>query len=237
MDEMQFQKQFKADGPPTLGDVFARALLPDRAELEEARAAKAAAAALAERREQLSLLNAMNGDPMGELSRAQSATAAARDVVRDLEGKLSEAREVLTRAEGNLSMWGGQVDEVMTQVARRSEAEVDLLAPARRAHQEFVTATRAAFAAAQAGTSGPARRPFGNAVRSDQPVTCPECIKCGFTAAQSFEVHHSDADGNPLAVEQVSEDAETGRYQPVRAGGRDYVYDKAHREISRAGRP
>jgi hypothetical protein len=192
VNELEFQRQFKADGPPTLGDVFARALLPDRAELEEARAAKAAADALAARNEELALANAMAGDPLAELSRAQTATAAARDVVRDLEARLSEARETLSRAEGNMAAWGGQVDEVMTQVARRSEAEVDLLAPAKAAHQEFAAATRAAIAAMEAGTPRRASRPFVSrgAGEPDPPVDCPECAEAGCTWEESVLIHH-----------------------------------------------
>jgi hypothetical protein len=190
MNELEFQRQFKPDGPPTLGDVFARAMLPDRAEQEEARAAKAAAAALAERNEQLALANAMAGNPLAELSRAQSATAAARDVVRDLEARLSEAREVLSRAEGNMAAWSGQVEELQANVARRSSAEIDVLAPAKAAHMEFVSATRAAIAAMEAGKPRQVtRHPFvsrGNAVRSE---CCTWCTKFEVPDEHSFLLH------------------------------------------------
>jgi len=198
VDELEFQRQFKADGPPTLGDVFARALLPDRAEQEEARAAKAEAAALAERNEQLALANAMAGNPLAELSRAQNATAAARDTVRDLEARLTEAREVLSRAEGNMAVWGGQVDEVMTQVSPRSKAEVDILAPAKAAHLEFVQATRAAWSAAQAGTPRRASRPKGEVSRSrggevHRSEHCVWCIEQNVSDEDSYLLH-SDPD-------------------------------------------
>ena len=212
MDELEFQASFKQSGPPTLGDVFARALLPDRAELEEARAAKAAADALAERNEQLRLANAMAGDPLAELSRAQSATAAARDVVRDLEARLGEAREVLYRAEGNLAAWGGQVDEVMTQVARRSSAPHDLLAPAKAAHMEFAAATRAAIAAVQAGTSRRASRPFvsrGSVTRSEY---CVWCVEQGASDQEAYLLHSDPEYDCPVTPpEQVATAERRGR--------------------------
>jgi len=137
-----------------------------------------------------------------------------------------------------------QLAESAELMAPQRAPEDPLQAASRRAHQVFTEVTRQRMAEAQARRAAPReRRPFGSAspggaaVRSE-PVTCPECIKCGFTAEQSFVVHHTDADGRPIAAasevaEPASDSQEAGRYQPVRAGGRDWVYDKAHDEIVR----
>ena len=208
MNELEFQRQFRADGPPTLSDVFARAMLPSRAEQEEARAAKAEADALAERNEQLALANAMAGNPLAELSRAQTAAAAARDVVRDLEERLGEAREVLSRAEGNMAAWGSQVEELQANVARRSSAEVDLLAPARKAHLEFAAATRAAFAAVQAGTPRQAPRPFRGSVAVRSHLECVYCLRENVDAEASALLHLDPQHNVPITTAAQAEQAE-----------------------------
>jgi hypothetical protein len=46
--------------------------------------------------------------------------------------------------------------------------------------------------------SRPERRPF--AVRNDGEVTCPACREVGADSVESFLIHHSDADGRPLAA-------------------------------------
>jgi hypothetical protein len=149
VDEIEFQSQFRPAPATTIGEVLARRLAtPDRDELAENAAAKAAADAAARQREELMLANRAAGDPLGQVSRYQAAVGELRGEVLDLEGKLEAARAKLSRAEGNLIHWGEAADEVRTAVAQRSDTG-DLLAPARRAHQEFVTATRAAVAAMQ----------------------------------------------------------------------------------------
>jgi hypothetical protein len=173
VNEAEFQAQFRPGS--TLAAVLAKARVPDRAEQEEKLAAKAAEAARAARNEELALANQAAGNPLAELSRAQTAVGMARDAVRDLEAQLREAREVLSRAEGNVAVWSGQVEELQADVARRSSVEGDLLSPAKQAHQEFVQATRAAFEAVQAGKPRQVSRPFrgGEVVRSHL-----ECIYC-----------------------------------------------------------
>lgn len=101
---------------------------------------------------------------------------------------------------------------------QREQAADPLDAASRHAHDVFVAATRAMLADAQAGRR-PAPRPFagrgGVAVRSDQPVTCPDCVKCGATPEQSYMIH-ADPDapaGVRLPVAELTEAdlAEFGR--------------------------
>jgi hypothetical protein len=61
---------------------------------------------------------------------------------------------------------------------------------------------------------GEAVRSRSSAVRSEQPVTCPGCVALGVTAEESFLIHHSDADGRPVAAS----DAEQPEYRSE--GGR-----------------
>lgn len=132
MDEAEFQSQFRASGPVTMQAVFARALMPDRDELAEAAAQRAAEGSRAEERELRRMLNAQAGDPLGQLTRAETAAAAPRDEVRDRESKLDIARGRLHRAAEAVVDFRTAADEVMTSSARRSSPH-DLLSPAREA--------------------------------------------------------------------------------------------------------
>jgi hypothetical protein len=134
MDELEFAAQFRPDGPVTAGDVLARQLAtPDRRELEQEAVERAAAAEAEERRENLRLANYQRGDPLGQLTRAQAAAGQARDEVRDLESRLADARETLSRAQSAVQEWGTTADELL--FARRSVTP-DLLAEAKRAAAE-----------------------------------------------------------------------------------------------------
>jgi hypothetical protein len=242
VDEFELIDQFKPGPATSVAEVLARAAAtPDRDELAEAAAERAAADARAEQREQMAMLNRMHGDPLGNVSRCQAAVSELRGEVDDLEEKLQAARSRLNRAAENLVHWSEAADQIHNATARRSNPD-DLLAPAKAVlagHQQFVAASRAAVAAMQAGTPRQ-RRPFGHAVRSDQPVTCEMCKKYGATAEQSFLIHQ---DPSPEPVPAVPSEDErewlssredrAGRYQPVLVGDRTYVYDKDHREISR----
>ena len=147
MDEVSFIEQFKPGAATSVAEVLARAAaMPDRAELEEAAAARAAADARAEQRETLMMLNRAADDPIGMVSRCQAQLAEERGRVRDLESQLETARGRLSRAAANLDHWSAEADAIHTAVARRSDT-ADLLAPAKAAHAEYVTASRAAFAA------------------------------------------------------------------------------------------
>jgi hypothetical protein len=105
----------------------------------------------------------------------------------------------------------------------------DLLAPARRAHREFVEATRAQMSEAAAGR---ARPPFarggGVAVRSEE-VTCKECIAVGASPEQSYLIH-ADPDAPASVRLPLTEDAQPVSVPPddsERSAGR------RRREITR----
>lgn len=191
-DELTFQQQFRPAGPANAGEVLAHRQMapPSRDELDQDAAARAEATALAEQREQLALANAVAGNPLGELSRAQQIAADARDRVRDLETQLASARETVRRADDNVTAWASDVDEVRASVAQRSSTEHDLLAPAKAAHLEFAQATRAAFAAVQAGTPRQASRPFvsrGSVTRSE--LECWHCVNDNVSHEDSVLLH------------------------------------------------
>ena len=234
MEPAEFQAQFRPPAAGSAAEVLAKAaVMPDLGDLAEAAAERAAADARAAQREELLMANQAAGNPIAQVSRYQAELAEERDRVRDLESQLEAARSRVSRVAANLDHWSAEADAVRTAVARRSDNSGDLLGPAKAAHREFAAATRAAIEALEAGTPRRAPRPFaghGNITRSEPPVECPECVEAGCTWEESVLIHH-DAD---LARNPDPDHAE--RYQQVRAGGRDYVYDKQHREISRAGR-
>jgi hypothetical protein len=201
VDEVGFVEQFKPGAATSVAEFLARAAaMPDRTELEEAAAARAAADARAEQRETTAMLNRMQGDPIGNVSRCQAAVAEARDQVTDLENQLETARGRLGRATENLAHWSQAADEIMATARRTSGDPMEQAS--RRAHQAFAEVTRAKIAARAAGAPQQAPRPFagrGSVTRS-QPVTCKLCIKYGATPEQSFLIH---ADPSPEPVPAI----------------------------------
>jgi hypothetical protein len=155
-------------------------------------------AAVAERREALLFANHQAGDPLGQMSLARSRFAEYDDLCRDLGDQLRRAEAKRDRARDNLEFFAARAQETRELVSRSAPADpvTATVQRAREVHREFARNTRTALSDAALG-----RRPKGGgyAVRSE-PVTCPECVKCEFTPEQSFWVHHSDADGNPLAA-------------------------------------
>jgi hypothetical protein len=207
VDEIGFAASFKPSGPVTVQDVLRRQLaMPDRAELEADRRERAEAAAREERAEAMRLANYQFGDPLGQLTRSQMAAAEARDRVRALEDELAEARKVLHRCAEEYVGWQEQAEQVTATAAR--SAPHDLLGPAKAAHQEFVSATRAKVAAM--GTGAPqrtSRRPFGGEASRSEPVTCKMCLKYGATPEQSFLIHNDPAPEPAPAVPSEDERA------------------------------
>ena len=204
MNELEFAQQFKPEGPVTAAGVLARHLAtPDPQELREAAEAQRAAAAAESLRETRAMLNAMNGDPLGHLARAQAQAASARDVVRDLEDQLATARQRLERAAGAMVDFGAQADEVLSRSAQQAGTQ-DLLGEAKRALAEYRVEQMLARAAASPAVTR-AGRPFGAAARSE-PVTCPECLAAGATPEESLLLHLDPA---PLPVPAVPSEAET----------------------------
>ena len=139
--------------------------------------------------------------------------------------------ERLRRRVGSLRR---QIAEASELIAPQRERELNgVEAASRHAHDVFVQVTRERLAEARAGR--PVVRPFagrgGAAVRSE-PVTCPTCLEMGASEAESFEIHHSDADGRPLAVPEA-ELAESGGQDAGRGERWPARYDGMGREIIR----
>jgi hypothetical protein len=177
----------------------------DRAtELAEAREIAERQAQRQEQAEMLALQNRALGDPIGELSRARAAAGQVQDRIADLESQLERERAKLSRAQSNIEFFAVRSQAVSDAVSRSAPMDgiEGAIFRAQAAHREYVAASRRAWADAQAGTAW-RERPFvsrgGAAVRSE-PVTCPGCIAVGATPEQSFWIHHSDADGNPLSA-------------------------------------
>jgi hypothetical protein len=214
MDVTEFLDQHHADLSPVERALALSAADDARAGAAEQREQSERRVAAEERAEALMLANRMGDDPLGGLRRARADFDAADDVVRDLAGKLEKATARRDRALESVQFLSRRMDEI-TGLAQRS-APPDMLAPARealKAHREYVQASRAAWQAVQSGTPG--RPPFargGVAVRSEEEVTCPECIAMGADPQESFWIHHSDADGNPLSVPNDDADRAAGSY-------------------------
>jgi hypothetical protein len=117
-----------------------------------------------------------------------------------------------------------QVGEASMRITPAPRLEDPLESASRRAHEAFRAATLAAIEAAEEGRPvRRERRPFGSpggyAVRADGEVTCDACLAVGATPEESFLIHHTDADGNPLATAPEAElPAPAGGQQASRAG-------------------
>ena len=118
MDELEFAAQFAPQGPPTINDILARRMAPDLEEIEATRREREAAAAREERAERIATANRQMGDPLGNVTRAQMAVAAAREQVTELEGQLEQARGVLHRAAEEYVGWSEQAEMVTATVSR-----------------------------------------------------------------------------------------------------------------------
>jgi hypothetical protein len=125
------------------------------------------------------------------------------DMLGDDLGDEARVRQLERKAETLRAQLGEATDMATPPPAQRAEDPVE--AAASRAHQVFVEVTRQMLADAEAGRPRRERRPFagrgGLAVRAEE-VTCPDCLAVGADAEESFLIHHSDADGNPLSAPQ-----------------------------------
>src|ERR1019366_4676979 len=119
----------------------------DPQELREAAEAQRAAAAAEALRETRAMLNAMNGDPLGHLARAQAQAAACRDEVQSLQDQLSTARQRLERAAEAMVGYGAQADSVLSRSAQQAGTP-DMLGEAKRAAAEYRVEQMLARAAA-----------------------------------------------------------------------------------------
>jgi hypothetical protein len=167
----------------------------DELDAEREQADKDAAAA--QRREEFLLLNARAGDPVGEMSRARQAWSDADDMRRDALDQLRKAEKRIASAERSVEFWAARLEPV-TQAAQRSRVPSDPVeAAVYHAHQAFKETTQAMRAEARAAARS---RPFGGGVIArNEPVTCETCKAIGADAWESWKIHHTDCDGNPVS--------------------------------------
>ena len=192
MDELSFAAAFKPGPPTSAAEVLARRLAtPDPEELREAVEAKRAADARAELAETRRMINAMNGDPLGQLSLAQSEAASARDVVQDLEEQLSRGRERLQRAAERMVDLGQAADQVLARSVQQSDGADLLAGPRKILAEERVERMLARAAAQPVSRSRPFARRGGDAGPGEP--TCPECIAAGASAEESWMIHNDPA--------------------------------------------
>jgi hypothetical protein len=160
-------------------------------------------AAREQRLEAMTFAERQLGGPLAEMSRAQQAMTAAGEEVADLQAQLAKAEAKLARARSNLEFFASRSAQAANLASRSWTPSGDPLERAsHEAHRMFREATRAMWADATAGRPTRAPRPFvsGTAVRSE-PVTCEACKAIGATADESFLIHHTDAEGRPVAVD------------------------------------
>jgi hypothetical protein len=157
-----------------------------------------------ERTEALVFANRQGGDVLGGLQMARAAFGAADDQVRDLSAQLERAEARRNSAHESIQLLSRRLDEMTAAVSRSapspSSGVEGTLSRAQEALRE-AQAERRVDAMLARGRSGARARPFargGRAARSEQ-VTCDACLAVGATPEESFLIHHTDADGNPLA--------------------------------------
>jgi hypothetical protein len=213
VDQFELIEQFRPAPATWVAEVLARAAaMPDRDDIAEAATERAAAEARAEQRETASMLNRMQGDPIGNVSRAATAVSEARDRVNDLESQLETARGRLTRASESLAHWSGAADEVVA-TARRSAVTDDPMEQAqRRAHQAFTEHTRELVASRAAGAPRQvrSRRPFvGEVSRSE---SCQWCIDQNVSDEDSYLLHSDPELAVPVTTPEQAAAAERRRH-------------------------
>jgi hypothetical protein len=205
----------------TLGQVLARAMRPDKPDeppdLDE-KAANMLARGYAPGA--MSTLAARLAETQGELQaerekleadakwneRVQRAHAngqmSATDIARSWAAREDGDPGRVAQLERRAASLRRQLADAAAVISPRERPADPIEAASRHAHREFVAATRAKMAAAAAGR--PAPRPFasaspaGFAVRSEA-AACEACTAIGATPEESFWIHHTDADGQPVA--------------------------------------
>jgi hypothetical protein len=201
MDTSTWLGEFAADDLSPLERSMALAAMRDRKDdLDAEREQADKDAAAGERREALMLANHQAGDPLGQMSLARARFAEYDDRCRDLADQLRRAEAKRDRAAESVEFFARRAQEARDMVSRSAPADPAAAAVqrAREVHREFARNTRAALSEAVTG-----RRPKGGrggfAVRNE-PVTCKACIAVGASPWESWEIHHSDADGNPVSA-------------------------------------
>jgi hypothetical protein len=207
VDQFELIEQFRPAPATSVAEVLARAAaMPDRDDITEAATERAAAEARAEQRETAAMLNRMQGDPIGNVSRAATAVSEARDRVNDLESQLETARGRLTRASESLAHWSGAADGVIA-TARRSAATDDPMEQAqRRAHAAFTEITRTKMAARSARAPRRAARPFASRGSVTRSECCQWCIDQNVSDEDSYLLHSDPELAVPVTTpEQAAE--------------------------------
>jgi hypothetical protein len=192
-------------------------------------------AALAERRELLEVAALQSGiaarsldDVFSEAGRLGDEDAAYNDALRTIE-RIERKREARQRDQLARAEHMTAVTDLASRSATTATGGPDLLGPAKAAHQEFLTVTRAKIRDAAAGAPRQPR-PFavtgrssgGNAVRSEH---CIYCTDSGVTDETSYLLHSDPELAVPVTPPPHAE-------QPVRAERRTpMIY--AGTEISR----
>jgi hypothetical protein len=142
------------------------------------------------------------GAPLAGMAAARAQFERADDELRDLAERVRKAEARRDRARASLEFFAQRAQEASELVSRSAVPANPLEAAVRSAHAEFVRETRQAVSAAAGGRPRPrGSRPFGGrgvAVRSE-PVSCQACAAVGASPEESFLIHHSDADGQPVA--------------------------------------
>ncbi len=154
----------------------------------------------------------------------ETTVARLRRRADSLRRQIGEASEIMVPPEARAR---NAVEEASSR-ARRILADVT---SRRAADDEAESASRTQLASDRAAFYGArGRRPFASRGDAAEP-DCPECQAIGASAEESFAIHHSDADGNPLAAEPELAGSEgvagRGERWPV-------SYDDMGREITRA---
>jgi hypothetical protein len=144
------------------------------------------------------------------LSGVQPGAALQRGMqISEARAKIEGHREAIEKLERRLSRYERQAAadaESMTRSAAMAARSAVLdpveaaVAEARRAHAEFARSTRSARSDAALG-----RRPKGRggSISRGEPPECEGCKAVGADAWESWQIHHEDADGNPLSAEPV----------------------------------
>jgi hypothetical protein len=136
------------------------------------------------------------------MSRAQQAVTAYSEEVADLQSQLAKAESKLARARSNVEFFASRAQQATNLASRSWTPSGDPLERAsHEAHRMFREASRAMWADVTAGRPTRAPRPFagGLAVRGEPPA-CPACAAIGASETESFQIHHSNADGELLAA-------------------------------------
>jgi hypothetical protein len=213
------------DQDEQMANLMARGYAPGRLSQLSARLAEAQAQLAAER-EKVEADAKWNervrrAHASGQMAAADIARSwAARD-----EGDPAKVEQLERRA----ASLERQLADAVAVIAPRQEPADPLEAATRRAHEAFTQLTRQKMADAAAGR--PAARPFasgsrgGLAVRAEA-VTCDACAAIGASPWESWQIHHSDADGQP--VSGVAAELPSGQ-----EAGRGERPDEYEREVAR----